>query len=125
MGWAIYEGTSDPDPTLDRYRDAIATLAEDGEVVGYLVTEVGLSITFTGRRRLRPVWSRGEEISSWIVLEVGPNSPYGDLESITPSDLANDLLVARAWRGGPYELRWLAGEEFVAAWAKYEADCDE
>lgn len=110
MPWGI---TADPrpidDPAYDKYRDRIGALSDDsGQEVGYVVTFVLASNVLVGCRGLRPVWQPTETLRAWVV------APEHVVDEFQPT-----LDELDAGKVEEFQIRWLSGDEWAAAWQRY------
>ena len=103
------------EPSLDRYRDAVASLHLNGTHVGYLATKV---------ERMRAGFLLRREERVWLLLTRLDGSRDPIQEDYAPWSYISDLHEDRINWGSPggethYQVRWLEGGERRDAWSRY------
>lgn len=111
------QGTSQAEPALEKYRDAVASLHLNGTHAGYLATKVeGMRTGFLLRRQAR-VW--------FLLTHVDGSRDLDAIqEDYSPwtyvSELQNDRITWASAEGDvEYQVRWLTGAERRDAWDRY------
>jgi hypothetical protein len=103
------------DPTLDAFRDAVASLHDDDVHVGYLATKVE---SMRGGLLLR----RQERV--WLLLTRLDGGHHPIQEDYAPWTYVSELREGRInWAStdghAEYKVRWLTGDQRLQAWGRY------
>jgi len=125
-----------PDPLLDPFRRAVGELIHQGEVVGYIATQVDRIVDAIGGRLWWTRWGYPREFLPLVVVASTPASPlpeWGDpwwFVDGNKSDIRDLGLGKFSYpdqRGGldgeiVYRVRWLSGAALETVWAELELD---
>jgi hypothetical protein len=140
MAWKPDWSQVDADPRLDEFRDALAEVTLDGQIVGYLTTQVHVRCTqscghlwwrrwsdyheeLTGLLTRTAADSRLREWEDWIY---DPRAASGFLDDLRAGRIVerdySAAAMKRPWQERAmvtYSLRWLLGEERASLWNTY------
>ena len=137
MKFGRYEALGLADECLDPYRDALAVVRLDGQVVGFLATKVDVLWTRAGGHLWWTHWGDPREVLGWLLTRTADDSPlpewdggidfsgsaFAELETGTTT--YTDNRGTSPWENRPaftYDLEWLSGPEREAQWHKYGFD---
>jgi hypothetical protein len=113
-----YEPLRSPDHVLDPLRNRVAEILRDGRAEGFVSTRVEAQWNRSTGKLWWKTWTHPYEVLvfeiSWVAD--GEAYLYDDGVEDSSSETVQEFLRGTVrLHGDPYELRWLTGEELLAA----------